>query len=293
MLLKEKWSEYLESYLELRKFPELTEKNYLVDLNQFIEFTVNNSYDPKDLTTLNLSKYSKVLDEKNYKDATFNRKLSSLNGFLEYLQDIGEVDEKVKNIIPLRENKFRESRFMDTEEVEILLRTINKPTTNILQKRDKLIIKTLLTTGLRLRELKNLDIKDIKGTELRIIGKGNKERKLNLPENLINEIKSYLIMRGDETETKIFTGMTGKPLSISGLRKIIKQQLEKSGLHDKGITPHTFRHTCGTILSENNISISTIQSIFGHSNPQTTNRYIHTSSQAKIEASECMNDIIW
>lgn len=290
---REQLNKHLEDFLKLYQGSELTKKNYRSDLNQFIEFLVDLDKPLEELTTYDISLYNDKLTEKNYKPATHNRKHASMNMFLEYLKDIDIIKRNVKNIIPPRSNKPRESRFIDSKELDQLLAYINRPSMDELECRNRLIMKSLLALGLRMRELINVNIDDFKNKQLEVIGKGNKQRKVPVPDNLIKDINRYLMIKGVENKGALFTTINGDRISVSGMNKIINTELDKAGLGGIGITPHSFRHTYATELDRNLVSVGTIQSLLGHSNREMTEHYIHTTSREKTEAGDIVNNILW
>lgn len=275
----------LENYLNLIRKSELTKRNYRVDLQQFLDWIVKSNHKLENLTTLELTKYKEFFEENSFSEATVNRKITSLTGFIEYLKDIGLANKELKNIIPLKAIPYRESEFMERGEIEMLLDGIEqKPTGNDYNKtRDDLILLIFLSTGMRLAEVKNIDINDLNGSTLRVVGKRNKERFIELDDALIKKIHGYYKNR-NINETKLFLSRLGKPIGERGLRNLIDKRLDMYGVDKDRITPHAFRHTYATMLDELNVPFGTIQSILGHDSEKMTSRYIHTTNESRINA---------
>lgn len=288
--MNSRYEKYIEDYLKLTRNASETKRSYSSDIKQFVKWLETKEYKLETLTTLELSKYQEFFEEKGYVESTINRKLSSLNGFIEYLKDIKICNEELKNIIPIKHIPYRESEFMEREEVDKLIEGIYSRGHNLdtFKERDDLILLIFLSTGMRLSEVKNIDINDIQGNEIRVVGKGNKERFIVIAEDLIKKIKSYYKQRKND-ETKLFLNQYGKPLAESGLRKLINKRLDMYEIDKARITPHAFRHTVATMLDEMNVPFGTIQNILGHEKPDMTSRYIHTTNASKVEAMQAIS----
>ena len=138
-------------------------------------------------------------------------------------------------------------------------------------KKSKLIIKTLYSTGLRVSELVNLKVNDIQeGFIIVKKGKGNKQRKTIIDENL----KKDLLLIAD----KYVFHNKGKPLTPRNIQKIISETAKRAGINKK-VTPHVLRHSFATHLLESGTNIRVIQELLGHENLQTTQIYTHISEE--------------
>ena len=275
----------LENYLNLIRKSNLTKKNYRVDLWQFLDWIEKNNLELETITTLELSKYKDFFEEKGYSESTINRKIASLTGFIDYLKDIGVSNSNLKNIIPIKAIPYRESEFMEWDEITAILDGIEeRPTGNDYNKvRDDLILMIFLSTGMRLAEVKNIDIGDLNGNTLRVVGKRDRERFIELDDALVEKIYSYYNNRKC-SETKLFLSRLGKPIGEGGLRNLINKRLDMYGVNKDRITPHAFRHTYATMLDELNVPFGTIQNILGHESEKMTSRYIHTTNKSKVNA---------
>ncbi len=135
--------------------------------------------------------------------------------------------------------------------------------------RDKLIIKFLFYTGVRVSELVNLKVNDILWDHgfVKIKGKGGKERIIPIPETLLKELKQYLKSRNEKSEYLF-------PISVRQVQRIIRRAKEKAKINKK-ITPHVLRHSLATYLLSKGIDIRIIQEILGHSSLSVTQIYTH------------------
>ncbi|HOL55906.1 MAG TPA: tyrosine-type recombinase/integrase, partial [bacterium] len=166
--------------------------------------------------------------------------------------------------------------FLTQAEVEDLITSI--PLDNPLGIRDRAIIECLYSTGVRIGELVQLDISNIKeGNQVLIKGKGNKERIVFLGEYAIKSLKIYL----EESRPKLLKNDREKALFLSkyGTRltsRSIERMMEKYGfLMGKDISPHTIRHSFATHLLENGADLRAVQELLGHSDLSTTQKYTH------------------
>lgn len=147
------------------------------------------------------------------------------------------------------------------------------------RKRDKLILKLLYSSGLRVSEIVNLKIRDLDlGEKTATVrgGKGNKDRLIILSESWIDEIKEYFSKRCYQSEY-VFSKGNGMPLSVDTVQRIVRESRERAGIK-KNITPHSFRHSFATHLLEAGENIRKIQELLGHSNLSTTQIYTKVST---------------
>ena len=148
--------------------------------------------------------------------------------------------------------------------------------------RDDVLIELLYSTGLRVSEVANLKLKDInlKKSEIKILGKGNKERIVifnnKSKEKIIRYLKNDKRFISIKTEA-LFQNKFKEALSTRSIQRILKKYLNFSGINSKYST-HTLRHTFATHLLEGGADIKVIQQLMGHSSPETTKIYTHVSS---------------
>ena len=138
----------------------------------------------------------------------------------------------------------------------------------------------LFATGLRVAELVSINLSDIslKMREIRITGKGNKERIVLFHKQCEKTLNDYLSVRSDfkpsSTESALLLNNRGTRLSDRSIRNILNQRLITTAIH-KNISPHTLRHSFATYLLQNGADIKTVQTLLGHSNLSTTQIYTH------------------
>ncbi len=189
--------------------------------------------------------------------------------------------------------KKKETEFLTGEEAQAILRVPDRRT--LQGKRGYAILLTLLTTGLRKAEICNLKVGDLKTYRnqaiIDVIGKGQKLRRIPLKAETLLAIKDYLKATEDGIDPDHpFFQTLGKhgPYQERGLtRKAVDcliKSVAKKALIQKRIHPHVIRHTFATSLLDNGIDLRTVQALMGHSHIRTTERYLHSTDDRKVEA---------
>lgn len=288
-------------YCEVEKsLSNLTIKNYDKFLSPFVRWLNKNNFNkllPHELTQqhiwdyrLNLARYVSPNLKANLQKTTQNYYLIALRGLLSYFaeKDITALPpEKIK----LGKNKKNAKiHFLSLDQIEKLL--LAPDVANIQGLRDRAILETLFSTGLRVAELLKLNKDQInldvlsrhknKDLELVIIGKGNYPRVVYLSDRSIKWLIKYLEKRNDD-DPALFINMksndsTSKRLSVRSVEMIIKKYCLLKGLPIT-TTPHTIRHSYATDLLEQGVDLRTIQEFLGHKNLVTTQVYTHVTNK--------------
>lgn len=146
-----------------------------------------------------------------------------------------------------------------------------------LDVRDRAILEVLYASGLRVSELCRLKIQDVGDEELRVVGKGDKERLVPIGRRAIASVDSYLAIR-ESRESILFLNRKGKPCDRIYIWRMIKKRAKEAGI-EKNISPHTLRHSFATHLLEGGGELRVIQEMLGHATIATTDRYTHVSRQ--------------
>ena len=189
--------------------------------------------------------------------------------------------------------KKKETEFLTEEEAAAILRIPDRR--SLPGKRDYAILLTLLTTGLRKAEICSLKVRDLKTYRnqavVDVIGKGNRFRRLPLKGETLLSIQEYLktSKNGSDPDHPLFRTL-GKhgPYEQAGLTPkavdcLIKSAAKKA-LIRKRIHPHVMRHTFATTLLDKGVDLKTVQDLMGHSHIRTTERYLHSTDDRKVEA---------
>ena len=312
---------FLSYLLDERHFSEYTAKCYGVDLRQFIiwiteeqnisinlpaeesawqryssgEKEVAGHVGPETITehivtsdTDYLRSFLAYLAESNYSPATMARKIATLRSFCRWLERNGVIDSNPMTLIRTPRQKKRLPKAINVEQVEQLLSAPNDKT--LLGARDRAILETLYSTGIRVSELVGINFGDIDETGQAIIirGKGRKERIVPLGSHAMAAIEHYLQMMNthnvtNETDEPVFINKHNTRLSTRSVRRNVSKYLEKVGL-DPVISPHTLRHSFATHLLDNGADLRSVQELLGHQSLSTTQIYTHLTTKRMKES---------
>lgn len=272
-------------YLEYEKgYSNKTIISYEKDLELFNIYLKDNK-----ITNINnidyntIRKYLSHLHDKKYEASSISRKISTLRSFFKYNLKEKNIKNNPMTLIsnPKKEKKL--PKYLNYEEMERLLNSID--TSKVEGIRDRLIIELLYSTGIRVSELVNIKIKDIKIKEnqINILGKGSKERIVLFGEKAKTMIKIYLnaykdFFKGNILNEYLLINKKGKQLSTNKIELIVKDVLRKSALK-LNISPHTLRHTFATHMLDSGADLKSVQELLGHENLKTTAIYTHVSNE--------------
>ena len=285
------------TYLRLeRNRSQLTVEAYARDLQEFGAFLsgipakespVGREYPGlRSVSTSDVRKYvMQLAGAKEYDMRTVRRKLSSMKAFYKYLKLMGLRDDDPASIVagPKIERKLPEH--LDESDVRALLRTSLAGRSDVQRKRDLAIMELLYASGLRRAEVTTIDLRDVdvKSREIRVHGKGSKERVVVFNRSAAKAIEAYLRVRPRSRDDALFLGRGGKRLSPMHVWRIFRNLYAVSGIGQHA-TPHTLRHSFATHLAENDVDLETIREFLGHESLATTGIYLKMSMQHKKRA---------
>lgn len=275
-------------YLEVERHASpYTLRNYTHDLRHFLEFlNAQKVVSLEEVDRHLLRRYIASLQEAGLGKASVACKMSALRTFFRYL-----VQEKIISANPLLAVSSpkldkRLPSFLSNEEVTRLLQTPDAVTPQ--GQRDRGILELFYASGLRVSEMASLDLSnvDLEAREIRVWGKGSKERVVLMGQPAASAIKLYLgegrkkLLDKSRGEA-LFINRYGKRLSERSLQKIISSYAVKAGL-DKRVHPHMLRHSFATHLLDGGADLRVVQELLGHAKLTTTQIYTHvTQSQAR------------
>jgi site-specific recombinase XerD len=299
MNIKELKKRYLE-YLEIEKgSSQRTLENYNRYLNRFLAWSEIKT--PKEITKELIRQYHLYLNRLNegkLKKVTQNYHLIALRGFLRYF-----IKEDVESLSPekieLAKTTQKEIEVLSENELKRLLEIPllqNKGSAQIIKLRDKAILETLFSTGLRVSELCNLD-KDkvnLEKNEFTVKGKGGKIRIVFLSDESKKAIKNYFDKRTDvDPAAFVRIKRTGKRddlrLTPRSVQRIVQKWAIRAGI-TKQITPHTLRHAFATDLLAGGADLRSVQALLGHANVSTTQIYTHVTNKGLKEIHQKFHD---
>ena len=256
-------------------YSELTIKSYQLDLTDFFRFIESKKINYLTITNHDVRGYLKYLDSCNLKNSTISRRISTLRTFYNYLVDENIVENNVFHNVKNPKLEKKLPNYLNYNEMEELLESIDISTTEGLEKR--LLIEMFYSTGCRVSEMINVKISDIDFTNktIRIMGKGSKERIVYFGDYASKYLDNYLSKV--KCDKYLFTNKKGEKLTINEVEQIVKDIMKHISIKTH-VTPHTLRHTFATHLLNNGADIKTVQELLGHANLSTTGIYTHVSS---------------
>lgn len=231
-----------------------------------------------------LSYLEKMRDNGTYAKA---RKVASLKSFFHYLCSKAKIIEKDPTL-DLESPKLgkRSPVYLTLDESRDLLSAANNRDKN--SPRDLCIITLFLNCGMRLSELCSINLSNIKGDTLTVIGKGDKERTIYLNKASLKAINKYLVVRNEiadkvypEDKEALFISGKYRRINKRTVERIVKKYVNLAGLDDDKYTPHKLRHTSATLLHKHGgVDVKTLQEILGHENVSTTQIYVHVDDES-------------
>ena len=253
--------EKMVAEMKLRNFASRTQKSYLAAM---VGLAKHYRQFPDQLTQEQIQTYLLELQERGLSSSSLNVNISALRFF--YQQVLGWSQEQF--FLPRRKRCWRLPEVLSPREVERLLSAAVK-------LRDRCLLMTAYSTGLRVTELIHLKLTDIDPERMMIRveqGKGKKDRYTTLSQRLLGELKKY--QQTYQPTSWVFFGKNRNcPLDISAAQKVYNVAKQKSGL-EKGRGIHTLRHCFATHLLEGGVDLVTIKTLLGHNSLQSTQRYL-------------------
>lgn len=234
------------------------------------------------------------LGDQEYSAATMARKIATLRSFYKWADRRGLSDSNPMTLIRTPRQSKRLPKAITIEQIERLLAAPDEH--EVLGLRDRAMLETLYSTGIRVSELVGLDLDDIdmQGEALRVRGKGKKERIVPLGSHALGAIRRYMdFLRldarlaaswsDDQARRPLFVNKHGGALSSRSVRRKLDKYLKEVGL-DPSISPHTLRHSFATHLLDNGADLRSVQELLGHQSLSTTQVYTHLTTQRMQKA---------
>ena len=278
-------------YLKLEKsLSDNTVNAYLADIHKLYQFLAEEQIRPQDATLENLETFSATLRDLGIQPRSQARILSGIRSFYHYLILDDYLEADPSELLESPQVGLHLPEVLTIEEIDNLIESIDLSTKE--GQRNRTILETLYSCGLRVSELCNLKISDLYLEEgfIKVEGKGNKQRLIPISPRAIRELQLYFIDRNQfsikkDYEDYVFISKRGTNISRIMVFHIIKTLAEAIGLK-KTISPHTFRHSFATHLLEGGANLRAIQCMLGHENIGTTEIYTH------IDKSRLRSEII-
>lgn len=284
------WNAYISGFKSFMKLEKSLSDNsieaYINDLSRLISFLEikNYSVTPDQVSLTHLKEFIEWINELGLSARSQARMISGIKAFYKYLLLDDQIDIDPTTLLDTPKIGRKLPEILSVEEIDLLLGHIDlsKPE----GQRNKAIIETLYSCGLRVTELISLKLSNVYFDQgfIRVIGKGNKERLVPLSPKAIREIELYLPDRNSlpaisrESEDILFLNRRGRKLTRVMIFTIIRELAIKAGIKKK-ISPHTFRHSFATHLIDGGADLRAVQEMLGHESILTTEIYTHLDRQ--------------
>jgi integrase/recombinase XerC len=259
-----------------------TLESYKNDLLQFQAFVSTNgtSNEVSAANHLDIRSWMVSLMQDGISPRSINRKVSALKSFYKFLLRKGELKKNPLAKVQTPKMSKRLPVFVEQPNMDRLLSQIEFPE-GVEGQQDKLIIELLYGTGIRRSELIGLKHTDLDAyqSQIKVLGKGNKERIIPVHSNLIQSIKQFLSSKseaGEEAGIFLFTDENGKQISASHVYNTVKKYLSLITTINKK-SPHVLRHSFATHLMNNGADINAVKELLGHSSLAATQVYTHNT----------------
>jgi tyrosine recombinase XerC len=283
LLPSEAVDRYIVHLRDERNASPQTVRAYAADLARYLEWAERTSADPLGPDPRVMRRYLAELDAAKYSRRTIARRLSAVRSLFAYLNREGLIPHNPAAVVSTPKLDSRLPRLVPSDVLTALLDTPPRETPAGL--RDRAILELLYATGTRVSELVGIDLRDVDGSggQVRVTGKGSKQRILPVHREALARIDAYLragrpAFRPGAAEQALFLNRGGTRLSDGGVRRMLRRHLVTLG-SASGITPHTLRHTFATHLLEAGADLRTVQDLLGHVALSTTQIYTHLGVQ--------------
>ena len=270
--MKKELRDFLEYLEHQRNYSPHTVKAYREDITQFLRYVKR-----KPLRSIDhhlLRSFLSHLRDAGYSPVTVGRKVASLRAFFRFLLRRRII---TTNPVLLLRSPKKPERLPDVLTVEQAVRVIETPKgMNWSALRDRAILETLYSTGIRVGELVGLEVKNVNfaESEIRVKGKGKKERIVPVGRPALLALMDYIEKRPYKKARFVFLNRTGKRITERSVERIVARYGKLAGI-DRHITPHTFRHSFATHLLDRGADLRSVQEFLGHERISTTQIYTH------------------
>jgi len=280
--LTERFANYL---VVERNFSPHTLRSYTEDLQQFVAFLAEQyphlPTHPHAVDTKIIRGYLADLRAHGYAPSSIARKLASLRSFFRYLLREDLVTANPVTAVRGPKQDRRLPLFLSDQEIVSLLSA--PPSDTVLGLRDRALLETLYSTGIRVSELVGLELADLDIDDGMVVvrGKGRRERLSPLGSCALQAIRKYLAVSrpgGKRRANAVFLNKNGQRLSTRSIRRILDKYLRLLGL-DSRCSPHTLRHSFATHLLDRGADIRSVQELLGHRSLSTTQIYTHVTTE--------------
>lgn len=294
---------YIEFLKENKNRSQNTCKSYHHDLVEFHNWllqqypsTIFNKDFYKNITISDMDAFVRYLKrnklvngkiKKGNSAASINRKQICIKEFWKFLQRNDYINENIAEKLELVKIPERLHEWLSEEQVVNLINTIASNTKDRFRVRNSTIVLLFIVTGLRVSELCNIRLSDIKDGMLYCVGKGNKERKIPLSISTLKTLNKYLDdkkQNGFIDTEYLFVSKSGSKLATTDIDYMLKKYSKKCNINISSMSAHKLRHSFASISYIKNVDIRSLQLLLGHSSIKTTEIYAHQNDKILQES---------
>ena len=276
---------FLDYILKQKKYSLNTYKNYEIDIMEFFSYLKEEKTDYKDVSYDFIKGYLMVLYNRKLSRSTISRKLSALRSFYKYLFNQDSINSNPFDYVSTPKKEKKLPNYLGVIELETIfdIPDLNTP----LGQRNRLILELLYATGIRVGELVNIKLNDIdlSRKEVRILGKGSKERIdlfgdycLDYINLFMNDGRVKILNRNNSSCDYLIINNRGEKITTRAVEQIINDIVKKASI-EKHVSPHMLRHSFATHLLNNGCDILTVKELLGHESLESTQIYTHVSNE--------------
>lgn len=280
---KEKQALIIRKYQQYLKLEKSLSPNtldaYMTDLQKLLHFLEGDDIGIQDVTLDDLERFAAGLHDIGIHPRSQARILSGIKSFFHFLIMADYLEANPSELLEGPKIGFKIPEVLTVEEIDKIISAVDMDKKE--GQRNRAILETLYSCGLRVSELCNLKLSDLYFEEgfIKVEGKGSKQRLVPVSPRAIKEIKYWFIDRNQSKikkgfEDYVFLARWGNNISRIMVFHMIKELAQKAGI-TKNISPHTFRHSFATHLLEGGANLRAIQCMLGHESIATTEIYTH------------------
>ena len=260
--------------------------SYKTDLERYINFLYNSESirELNSIRQIHIRNFIRFLNDQNLSSSTINRSFSSIRSYHKYLSYEKKITQNPTQLLEPPKISKKLPKVLSVQDINEIINSVKVE--DSMGYRDKAILETLYSAGLRVSELCSLEMNNIlfDSAMLRVVGKGNKERYVPLGDKAIKLINDYCkfirlsLVGKKKSDGNVFLSKNGKQLTRMTIYNIMKKWARISGIN-RDISPHTFRHSFATHLLEGGADLRAVQEMLGHTDISTTQIYTHLDNE--------------
>ena len=268
------------NYLQIEKnYSDHTVTNYKIDLKEFSGSIKDKPIEQ--VTHVDVRLFLARLKEKNFSKRSVARKMACLRSFFKFLYREGHIKANPAASLSTPKIDKKLPLFMNASDVVKLLESPDA--SDDMGLRDRAILETLYSTGIRVSELVGLNKENVDFISgvLKVYGKGKKERLVPIGDKALRAIRAYFEKIGvtEINERKpVFLNKSRRRVSDRAVRRIVHKYIHKTSLNES-ISPHTLRHSFATHMLDRGADLRSVQELLGHANLSTTQIYTHVTTE--------------